>query len=196
MQGKILDFSVQTNTGVITGQDNKRYQFSGAEWKEQQVPKRGLQVDFDIDPQGAAVAVYSTLSQAASSDVISQFKEKTEDQYSPFDWFLKGMKNYINFQGRARRKEYWFFVLFNTIGLVIAMVLDAVFGTEVLFYALYILAIALPVLGVSIRRLHDIGRSGWWYLIVCIPIIGFLVLLYWFTQDGEMQANQYGQPSK
>jgi uncharacterized membrane protein YhaH (DUF805 family) len=195
MQGKILDFSVQTNTGVISGLDNNRYEFLGSEWKEQQVPKRGMQVDFDVDVQGKAIAVYSALPQNVSTDVISQFKEKTEDNYSPFDWCLKCLKNYVNFQGRARRKEYWFFVLFNVIGLLVAMVVDAICGTEVVFYALYLLAIALPLLAVSIRRLHDIGRSGWWYLIVLLPVAGFILLLYWFSKAGDAQDNLYGQPS-
>lgn len=55
---------------------------------------------------------------------------------------------------------------------------------------------ALPVLAVSIRRLHDIGKSGWWYLISLIPLLGMIVLIIWFTKDGETHANLYGQPSK
>jgi uncharacterized membrane protein YhaH (DUF805 family) len=71
-----------------------------------------------------------------------------------------------------------------------------VFGTEIIFYAIYILAMALPVLAVSIRRLHDIGKSGWWYLISLIPLVGMIVLIIWFTKEGETHANLYGQPSK
>lgn len=195
MQGKILDFSIQTNSGIISGDDQKRYPFAGSEWKEQQLPKRGMSVDFDVNEQEQAVGVYAALA-SASSNIISQFQEKTEEQYSAFDWFLKCMKNYLNFGGRARRKEFWFFMLFNMLGCFTAIVLDTVFGTEIIFYAIYILAMALPVLAVSIRRLHDISKSGWWYLISLIPLVGMIVLILWFTKDGETHANLYGQPSK
>ena len=200
MQGKILDFSVQTNTGVISGLDNKRYEFAGAEWKEQQAPKRGMQVDFDINEQGSAIGVYSTQLQTTNTNPISSFKEKfnekTEEEYSFYDWSFKCLKNYANFQGRARRLEYWGFMLFNAFIYTTTAMLDNMLGTFILFNGLFLLAVALPVLGVSVRRLHDIGRSGWWYLIVLIPIVGFFVLLYWFCQAGDAQANQYGQPSK
>lgn len=200
MQGKILDFSVQTNTGVISGLDNKRYEFAGSEWKEQQAPQRGMQVDFDINEQGGAVAVYSALLQMSNTNVISSFKEKfngkTEEDYTVYDWTFKCLKNYANFQGRARRREYWFFTAFNVFIYTMTAMLDNMLGTFILFNGLFLLAVALPVLGVSVRRLHDIGRSGWWYLIVCIPIIGFFIVLYWFCQAGDEQANQYGQPSK
>ena len=96
MQGKILDFSIQTNSGIISGDDQKRYPFAGSEWKEQQLPKRGMSVDFDVNEQEQAVGVYAALA-SASSNIISQFQEKTEEQYSAFDWFLKCMKNYLNF---------------------------------------------------------------------------------------------------
>lgn len=197
MQGQILDFSIQQNTGVITGNDQKRYHFKGSEWKEQQHPRRGMQVDFDVDDNGEAIAIYSALHLSAhSNNIIQDFKEKSEDQYSAFDWFLKALKNYVNLNGRARRKEYWFFFLFNMIGVLIAMILDAILGTEVLFYVLYLLAVALPVLGVSVRRLHDIGKSGWWYLVCLIPLVGIVLLFIWFAKEGDAHANQYGQPSK
>jgi uncharacterized membrane protein YhaH (DUF805 family) len=200
MQGKILDFSVQNNTGVISGLDNNRYEFLGSEWKEQQVPKRGMQVDFDVDVQGSAIAVYSALPQATSSKetynkVINQFKEKSEDDYTAYDWCFKCLRNYVNFQGRARRKEYWFFMLVNVVVYINTAWLDSLLGTVVLFNGLFLLAVALPVLAVSIRRLHDIDKSGWWYLIVLVPIAGALLLLYWFSKAGDAQDNLYGQPT-
>lgn len=199
MQGRILDFSVQTNTGVIFGNDNNRYEFAGAEWKEQQVPKRGSQVDFDLNEQGSAVAVYSALPQHGDNvfnKFQEKFNEKSVEDYSVYDWSFKCLKNYANFQGRARRKEYWFFMSFNVFIYTMTAMLDNMLGTFILFNGLFLLAVALPVLSVSVRRLHDIGRSGWWYLIVLIPIIGLFILLYWFCQAGEAHTNNYGQPSK
>lgn len=197
MQGKILDFSIQNNTGIISGGDQKRYQFIGAEWKEQHQPQRGMAVDFDIDAEGKAIGVYAALTNTASANnIIQQLHEKNEAQYSPFDWFLKCMKNYVNFTGRARRQEYWYFILFYLIGAIATIVLDYIFGTEVLFYALYLIGMALPQTGVSVRRLHDTGKSGWWYLISLVPIIGVILLIIWFVKEGDAHSNLYGQPVK
>lgn len=197
MQGNILDFSIQSNSGIISGSDQKRYQFTGSEWKEQRPPQRGMTVDFDINAEGNAVGIYSALPHSSgSNNIIQPLHEKNEEQYSPFDWFLKCMKNYVNFNGRARRKEYWFFALFYVIGALASMILDYIFGTEIIFYALYIIGMALPQLGVTVRRLHDTGKSGWWYLICLVPIIGVILLIIWFTKEGDSHNNLYGQPVK
>src|SRR5688572_10460224 len=97
------------------------------------------------------------------------------------DWYLKVLKNYVGFEGRARRKEYWMYTLFNIIALVVAMVLDSVLGLTGEagigpLYGLYALATFLPGLAVSVRRLHDVDKSGWWILIAFIPLIGAIVL--------------------
>ncbi|QXW25125.1 DUF805 domain-containing protein [Acinetobacter johnsonii] len=196
MQGKILDFSVQTNSGIISGDDQQRYSFAGSEWKEQQPPKRGMSVDFDVNTEGHATAIYAALPFTNTGNLTQRLHEKNEDQYSPFDWFLKCIKNYVNLQGRARRQEYWFFILFFMLGAIAAMILDYLFGTEILFYALYILGMALPQLGVTVRRLHDIGKSGWWYLICLIPIVGIILLIIWLVKEGDAHSNLYGQPVK
>jgi len=94
------------------------------------------------------------------------------------NWYLKVLKNYAVFRGRARRKEYWMFVLFNIIFSIVAMILDNVFGTAIedigygLIYILYVLAILIPGLAVAVRRLHDVGKSGWMIFISLIPLIG------------------------
>tara|TARA_R110000868_G_scaffold73459_4_gene213018 strand:- start:1322 stop:1660 length:339 start_codon:yes stop_codon:yes gene_type:complete len=99
------------------------------------------------------------------------------------------LTKYVTFSGRASRSEYWWFVLFNLIvGFVAAMLsttLQAVVG----------LALFLPSLAVAIRRLHDSGRCGWWYLIIFIPLIGLFVLLYWLIIEGTKGANEYGPDS-
>jgi hypothetical protein len=76
MQGKILDFSVQTNSGIISGDDQQRYSFVGSEWKEQQLPKRGMSVDFDVNTDGHATAIYAALASPNTSTIIQQFQEK------------------------------------------------------------------------------------------------------------------------
>jgi uncharacterized membrane protein YhaH (DUF805 family) len=117
------------------------------------------------------------------------------------DWYLKVLKNYVGFEGRARRKEYWMYTLFTIIALVVAMVLDNMFGLASEggigpLYALYALATFLPGLAVSVRRLHDIGKSGWWILIGLIPLIGAIVLIVWAVTEGTRGSNAYGEDPK
>jgi uncharacterized membrane protein YhaH (DUF805 family) len=103
------------------------------------------------------------------------------------------LNNYVTFNGRARRSEYWYFVLFTVIVQVIAGVLDEVIfrGAGVLGMVIS-LALLLPGLAVSVRRLHDVGRSGWWLLIGLVPVVGFIVLIVWYVQRGEDGPNRFG----
>ncbi len=118
------------------------------------------------------------------------------------NWYLAVLKKYAVFSGRARRKEYWMFTLFNIIFAIIAMVIDNVIGTAIkgigygLIYILYILAVLLPALAVSVRRLHDTGRSGWFLLIMLIPFVGPIWLLVLMCLDGTPGENKYGANPK
>jgi uncharacterized membrane protein YhaH (DUF805 family) len=111
------------------------------------------------------------------------------------DWYLGVLKKYAVFEGRARRKEYWMFVLFNLIVSVVLSILGRFAGLIVLSW-IYSLALFIPSLAVSIRRLHDTNRSGWWILITLIPIIGAIILLVFLVQDSDPQENQYGSNPK
>ncbi|MCB0123296.1 MAG: DUF805 domain-containing protein [Caldilineaceae bacterium] len=117
-------------------------------------------------------------------------------------WYLAVLQKYFDFSGRARRKEYWYFVLFNIIVSIILAVIDQAIGTGSieggvgLLGGLYSLAVLLPGLGVSVRRLHDTGRSGWWILINLIPLIGSIVFLVFTVSDGDPGPNQYGPSPK
>lgn len=118
------------------------------------------------------------------------------------EWFMQALRKYVVFSGRARRKEYWFFVLFSLLISIALMVLDTVFalasdsGIYLGFYPLFSLAILLPSLAVTVRRLHDCERTGWWVLIGLIPLLGVLVLLVFMVQDGTRGDNQYGPDPK
>lgn len=104
--------------------------------------------------------------------------------------------NYVNFQGRAARPEYWWWTLFIIIiSLVLQLVDYMVFGSQGLgiLSGLFSLATLLPSLGVGVRRLHDTDRSGWWLLIAFIPLIGALALLYFLIQQGTPGPNRFGQ---
>ena len=114
------------------------------------------------------------------------------------NWYLKVLKQYADFNGRARRKEYWMFALFNMVFIIVAMILDNVLGLTAgelpygLFYFLYALAVLIPGLAVSVRRLHDVGKSGWMILISLIPIVGGIWLLVLMLTDSNPGENQYG----
>jgi len=118
------------------------------------------------------------------------------------NWYLKCIKQYADFSGRARRKEYWMFTLFNIIFAIVAMIIDNVVGTASpelgygVFYGLYALAVFIPGLAVAVRRLHDVGKSGWMILIALIPLIGAIWLLVLMVTDSNPGENQYGQNPK
>jgi len=118
------------------------------------------------------------------------------------NWYLQVLRNWADFSGRARRKEYWMFALFNILFVIAAMVLDNMLGLTIkglpygLFYILYAIAIIVPSLAVSVRRLHDTGKSGWMILIAIIPIIGAIWLLVLYCTEGDAGDNEYGPNPK
>ena len=114
------------------------------------------------------------------------------------DWYLKAIRdNYSNFSGRARRSEYWYFLLCNLLIGMLLGVLVALLGTiGMVLYVFYALAVLIPSLALISRRLHDVGKSGWFYFIVLIPIIGGIWLLVLFFTEGTKGENQYGNDPK
>jgi uncharacterized membrane protein YhaH (DUF805 family) len=126
------------------------------------------------------------------------------------NWYLQVLKKYAEFSGRARRKEYWMFALFNLFVFILAAIIDNVAGTTFKFdsgygtqdlhygyvYLLYALVVMIPGLAVSVRRLHDVGKSGWMMLIAFIPIIGAIWLFVLMVTEGNAGENQYGPNPK
>lgn len=113
------------------------------------------------------------------------------------EWYLKVVRdNYVNFEGRARRKEFWMFALFNfliAVGInLVAWVID-IFSILSFIYGL---AVLLPGLAVGVRRLQDIGKSWMYLLIGLIPFLGALILIYFFVQEGDQGPNEYGPDPK
>ncbi len=116
-------------------------------------------------------------------------------------WYLGVLKQYAVFSGRARRKEFWMFVLFNVLVSIVLAILDNVIGTPQangigLLGFLYAVAVLLPGLGVTVRRLHDTNRSGLWILIGLIPFIGGIILIVFCAIAGTPGPNQYGEDPK
>ena len=118
------------------------------------------------------------------------------------NWYIEVLKKYFKFGGRARRKEYWYFALFNIIFTIVFIVIDGVAGTfdpEAgigMFGLVYMLAVLIPGIAVSFRRLHDTGRSAWWFLIALIPLIGMLVILVFMMLNSEEGENRFGANPK
>jgi len=118
------------------------------------------------------------------------------------NWYLEVLRKYAVFAGRARRKEYWLFTLFNFLvmcGISIVEMVSGVYQEEFgagPISAIYSLAVFIPALAVLVRRLHDTGRSGWWFFIVFIPLIGAIVLLVFTVLDSDPGTNDYGPNPK
>lgn len=118
------------------------------------------------------------------------------------NWVQTVFRKYAVFDGRAQRSEFWYFVLFNLVVSIVLAIVDTVIGTgrllggQGLLGGLYALAILIPSLAVGARRLHDIGKSGWWLLLGLIPLIGTLVLIYFWVQDSQAGSNEHGANPK
>jgi uncharacterized membrane protein YhaH (DUF805 family) len=111
------------------------------------------------------------------------------------------LARYASFGGRARRSEYWYFALFHWLAILLAgvvsyLVMLAIPALAIILYSIVIFGTLLPHLAVSVRRLHDINKTGWWYLLGCVPLLGTIVLLVWFCTDGTRGPNRFGADPK
>ena len=110
------------------------------------------------------------------------------------EYFVDAFKKYAEFSGRATRTQYWMFILFFMIIYFVLALIDVFVGTMVLAF-IFNVAVFLPSIAIAARRLHDTGRTGWWQLIVLIPLIGAIVLIIFFVQD-SVEDNEYGPNPK
>ena len=118
------------------------------------------------------------------------------------EWYFRVLAKYAVFRGRARRKEYWIYILFNVIFSIILAFVDMsmdTFDTKTgvgLFGTIYAAVLILPSMAVTVRRLHDIGRSGWWILIPIVPILGAILMFAFLVQDSDPGENRFGPNPK
>tara|TARA_B100000768_G_C11012536_1_gene262645 strand:+ start:157 stop:498 length:342 start_codon:yes stop_codon:yes gene_type:complete len=110
------------------------------------------------------------------------------------EYFTGALKRYADFSGRARRKEYWMFILFYLIFYIVLSVIDG-FLESIWLSSVYSLVLLVPSISVAARRLHDVGKSGWWQLIVLIPLIGAIILIFFLVKDSH-DDNDYGPNPK
>ena len=115
------------------------------------------------------------------------------------EYFTGAYKKYADFEGRARRKEYWMFYLFYIIIYIVLAILDGVLGTFIaeqgigILSGIFLFASLIPTISIATRRLHDINKSGWWQLIVLVPIVGVFVMLFFLVSKGTEGENDYGE---
>ena len=112
------------------------------------------------------------------------------------EYYTGVLKQYTNFSGRARRAEFWMFTLINTIISLVLSGIDTAVGLGGMLQGIYGLLTLLPSLAVACRRLHDIGKSGWWLLIGIIPIVGWIILIIWYAKDSDPGSNAFGANPK
>ena len=200
MKGTIQQLTTQNNTGLILGSDNNHYEFNLDTWRAAQAPNIGDEVDFVTDAEGKATAVYLSNNQSATAPPVQHRYTQTENTtdesgYGMIDWFVKCISShYFTFTGRSRRKEFWYFMLFCLIIGIITSLLDAALNSQLIGFIVN-LALLIPSLTVGARRLHDIGRSGWWQLLA-LTGIGVFVLIYWWVKDSQTGNNEYGPSPK
>ena len=223
MDGEVIYFDADRGIGFITGRDGNRYVFDRADIIGDDRVAKGAKIRFSVDGDHAraiehmgprpasarANAVPSPLSTAQGSvpsvaggdvDTPAQEPGPAPGMFAHFRRCLTA--RYANFRDRATRKEYWSFVLFSMIALVVlgiaGFMVDAAMGNEeepvltIVLVVIYALALIIPGLAVTVRRIHDIGLSGWFILLNFIPSIGALIIFVFTLIPSQKHPNKWG----
>lgn len=204
MRGEILQFDSAAGDGLISGEDGQRYAFTHRQLLRPATLHVGIGVDF-VPADGLATEIV-VLERALPARV--QPVRQGSAELSPWGYFMKCMRLYVDGNGRARRSEYWWFVFFQILFLLAPMFIGAfiagwtssydddvgsiIGGLFVILAAFIYLATILPGLCVLIRRLHDVGLSGWLVLINLVPYLGGLVLFVITLLPSQKQKNVHG----
>jgi uncharacterized membrane protein YhaH (DUF805 family)/cold shock CspA family protein len=206
MRGEIVQYDDQQGFGFINGADGRRYAFERKDLRRLQSITKGTAVEFQVDAANARdVYVVHGLPTAPQfgRDALSTEPEST----SLWSYFVRTItSNYANFTGRARRKEYWGFVLFWSIMAVLiivgAVAIDGALGNlkpgnavpaiTVAALGILVLGSIIPHVAVTVRRQHDIGISGWFYLLIFIPYVGNLIILVFTLIPSQANDNKWG----
>ncbi|MBI3437338.1 MAG: DUF805 domain-containing protein [Proteobacteria bacterium] len=208
MRGEVLRYDDGAGAGLISGDDGVRYNFRRADLQQLKPIRAGARVDF-VAQDGAALEIFLLDSQSAQGEL-----ESSGEDLSLWGYFWKCIRKSFSGDGRARRKEYWGFTLFVWIFLILGFVVVAIinsatgggyytssYGSSDFTLAanlaagalgLLFLAIIPASITVAIRRLHDIGMTGWWILALLVPYIGGLFLFVCSLIDSERRVNKHG----
>ncbi len=184
MKGRVLNFNIQESKGIISGDDNNRYYFESSEWKSQDInPEKDVVVDFAVK-EDKAIEIFAEKKKNGLDDFV-----KSDNIFVKY--YINILKDkYFQFDGRARREEFWYFTLFSVLVSIVLSILNPKLSI------IYSLAIFVPTIAIGARRLHDTDRSGWWQLLELIPIVGIIVLIVFWCLDGQKGDNRFGPDPK
>ena len=234
MQGKIVSYDHKNNSGCLEASNGEKYIFSGYSWSEQNLPVPNDEVEFTFSRTGSIDGIFYRNKKIYNQEVTNPHatpkslrlhnnnstspvniehlksaeyeKYHVENKYGFISWVLKALKNFADFSGRARRKEYWYFYLATIILIQIFRIIIYIISLEYISYessllllnfiTIINLMLLIPSCAVGARRLHDIGRSGWWQLLWFIPVIGWMVILFFLCKNTSPQNNKWGPPAK
>lgn len=199
MRGEVLHYDGTAGRGYISGDDGERYLFERSAMAQLAAIGKGARVDFRAD-RNQALEIF------VISAAPAQFGRAADpgEALGLFGYFKKTMtSHYARFSGRARRKEYWSFALFATLAMIAAIgiglladsssgVLDDNPLVTMVLGGVVMLAVFIPSISVMVRRIHDLGLSGWFYLLFFIPYVGSLILLVFALMPSQKSENKYG----
>lgn len=216
MRGEVLHYDETQGFGFLTGADGNRYGFGRENLRRTFSPSKGMLVEFkesggqarDIFPiRGEAQPPASVSVPPREATQFGRFASAEPVGTSLWNYFRASLtSNYANFRGRARRKEYWGFALFAVIAFIIlsmiGMAVDSAMGNmsgdieapfvTISLFGLFVLAIIIPSIAITVRRIHDIGLSGWFYLLIFVPTIGSLILFVFTLIPSQTHENKWG----
>lgn len=220
MKGRVLHYDDNAGIGQISGEDGIRYNFTRADLKRLVPISAGIEVDFDFDGKDAR-EIYVITARAGAGGFVAvdaPYSGAIQPDLGFFGYFMRAMtSNFFNFSGRARRKEYWGFwvfplVIYAILGAIVAVSFAGRSSSEgpsalgvivIIIAVIFLLATIIPGLAVQVRRLHDIGQSGWLLLLLIvvsiIPYIGLIGTIGYIVLgciDSQPNANKYGAPPK
>jgi len=208
MRGEVLHYDDEQGFGFINGADGKRYAFERSDLRRLVPVGKGTVVEFQVDG-ATAREIFIIRSDTRASAPASFGRDAVVAQPEStgiWSYFVRTLtSNYANFRGRARRKEYWGYVLFYTILLLIVfgigIALDGGAGNlvgqeiptaTIMLGGLFLLATFIPGLALVVRRQHDIGLSGWFYLLILLPYVGGLIVFVFTLIPSQKHDNKWG----
>ena len=208
MRGEVLHYDDEQGFGFINGTDGKRYAFERGDLRRLVPVGKGTLVEFQIDGATAReIFIIRSDTRASAPASFGRDAIVAEPEHTGlWSYFTRTLtSNYANFRGRARRKEYWGYVLFYTILLMIVTGVGISFdnstgnlaGQEIptatiVAVGLFLLATFIPGLALIVRRQHDIGLSGWFYLLILIPYVGGLIVFVFTLIPSQKHDNKWG----
>ena len=214
MRGEVLHYDEGQGFGFITGADGNRYTFTREDMRREAAVGKGTTVEFQVSG-GKAKDVFSIRTQLGAAPATAAARTAphfgrlaSHERHAStglWSYFWRGFTaNYANFRDRARRKEYWGFYLFYLVGLAVLVVAglaaDAATGNlddegpyvSFTLVGLYMLAMLVPGIAMAVRRQHDIGLSGWFYLLIFVPYIGGMILFVFALIPSQKHENKWG----